>query len=83
MPGEKNFKNDSKREFKRLYKKLYDCKINDNYLNNPFNSIDRIIANVFTDNLIKSPKKFITTSISKNFKDKIVNFMDAEVFNKY
>ena len=82
LPGEKNFKHDSKREFKRLYKKLYNYKINKNFLNNPFNTIDKIIANIFTDNLIKSPKKFVTTSINKNFKFKIVTFLDEEVFNK-
>lgn len=82
LPGEKKFDYNSKMKFKLLYKKLYDHDIKKKYLDDPFKSIDKIIANIFTNILLKSPNKFITISVRKNFKDKIINFMDKEVFNK-
>jgi len=82
LPGDSKFDLNSKEKFKKLYKRLYDYKIDKYYLDNPFKCIDKIISNVFTHILLKSPNKFITISINKKFKDKILNFMDKEVFNK-
>jgi len=79
LPGEKKFDFSSKEKFKKLYKQLYNHKINKIYLDNPFKYIDRVISNVFTGILIKSPNKFITISIHKNFKKKIIDFMNKEV----
>ncbi len=82
LPGQKKFDISSREEFKKIYIQLYNHKINNIYLNNPFKSIDKCISNVFTDILLKSPKKFITISIDKNFRNQIINFMDKEIFNK-
>ena len=79
LPGEKKFDFNSKEEFKKIYQKLYTHKISKIYLDNPFQSIDRIISNVFTDILIKSPNKFITISITENFKNEIISFINQEV----
>jgi len=43
------------------------------------NIIDIALSNVFTNILIKSPKKFITISIKNNFKDEILNFINKEI----
>ena len=79
LPGEKKFDFNSKEKFKKLYKQLYDHKIKKFYLNNPFVSIDRIISNIFTKILIKSPNKFISISVNKDFKNEIIFFMNKEV----
>ena len=77
---EKNkFDYKSREKFKEIYKKLYRHKINKNFLNCPFDSIDKTLSNVFTNILIKSPKKFITISIKSNFKDEILNFINKEI----
>ena len=82
LPGEKKFDLNSKNKFRNLYKQLYNNNINRYYLDNPFKSIDKIISNVFTSILLKSPKKFITISINKNFKGKIIDYMTEEIFDK-
>ena len=79
LPGEKKFDFSSKEKFKKLYKQLYNHRINKIYLDNPFKCIDKVISNVFTSILIKSPNKFITISVRKNFKNKIIDFMNKEV----
>ena len=81
LPGEKKFNLNSKEEFKRLYKKLYNCEINKIYLDSPFKYIDNIISNVFIKIFMKSPKKFITISVDKKFKKKIINFLNNEVIS--
>ena len=79
LPGENKFDYKSREKFKEIYKKLYRHKINKNFLNYPFDSIDKTLSNVFTNILIKSPKKFITMSIKSNFKDEILNFINKEI----
>ncbi len=80
LPGENNFDQSSKKAFYKIYKKLISSKIKNKYLKNPFENIDKIISNVLTDILIKSPQKFITVSIKKKFKNKIIHFINSEIF---
>jgi tRNA A-37 threonylcarbamoyl transferase component Bud32 len=80
LPGEKNFDQLSKKEFIKLYKKLLSSKINNKFLKNPFENIDKIISNVLTKIFIKSPNKFFTISIKDKFKTDIINFMNKEIF---
>ena len=79
LPGKKKFDFRSKEKFKKLYKQLYNYKIKKIYLDNPLKYIDKIISDVFTNILIKSPNKFITISIDKDFKKMIIDFMKKEV----